>query len=62
MATTQQNKHLEYLIEQKVIELYGDPDTGLKLKKSFLDKLRKSMRKNQKLTSHATVLKKYGLR
>ena len=56
----ERNKKLENLVEQKILEFFGDPDSGLELKKNFLANLRKSMRKSQKLTSHADVLKKYG--
>lgn len=49
MTTAQRNKNLEYLIEQKIVELYGDPDAGLTLKKSFVEKLRKSMRDSRKV-------------
>jgi len=62
MTTAERNKKLGNLIEQKILEFFGDPDSGLQLKKSFLMNLRKNMRKNQKLTSHADVLKRYGLR
>lgn len=66
MTTAQLNKKIENLVdqrvEQKILEFLGDPDEGLELKKSFVLKLRKSMRKKQKLTSHSEVLKKYGLR
>ena len=62
MTTAERNKKLGHLVEQKILEFFGDPDAGLELKKGFLVNLRKNMRKNQKLTSHADVLKKYGLR
>ena len=62
MTTKELDKKLEFLIEQKIIELYGDPDAGLELKESFVAELRKRMKKKQKLTPHAAVLKKYGLR
>ena len=62
MTTAQRDTKLENLVEQKILEFLGDPDSGLELKKDFLSNLRKSMRKGQKLTSHAAVLKKYGLR
>lgn len=61
MTTAERNKQLGNLIEQKILEFFGDPDAGLELKKSFVIKLRKIMRSNQKFTSHAEVLKKYGL-
>ncbi|MEK7567370.1 MAG: hypothetical protein AAB513_00405 [Patescibacteria group bacterium] len=62
MATAQHNKKIGDIVEQKILEFFGDPDAGLTLKKSFVLKLRKSMRGNQKFTSHVDVLKKYGLR
>lgn len=62
MTTAERDKKLENLVEQKILEFFGDPDAGLELKKNFLSNLRKSRRKNKKLTSHADVLKKYGLR
>jgi len=61
MATVANKKNLENLVEQKILEFFGDPDSGLALKKSFLTMLNKRMRKTQKLTSHSAVLKKYGL-
>ena len=60
--TSAERKDLENLIEQKMLEFFGDPDSGLELKKGFLTHLRKNMRGNQKLTPHAAVLKKYGIR
>jgi len=62
VATVEHNKKLENLVEQKILEFFGDPDSGLTLKKSFLTMLGKRMRKNQKFTSHTAVLKKYGFR
>ena len=62
MTTAQRNKKLGNLVEQKILEFFGDPDSGLELKKSFVDRLHKNMRTKQKLTSHSAVLKKYGLR
>ena len=62
MTAAQRNKKLGDLVEQKILEFFGDPDAGLELKKGFLNTLRKNVGKNQKLVSHAQVLKKYGLR
>lgn len=63
MATKQQDKKLENLVEQKVLEFLGDPDSGLALKKNLLAKLRKNMaQKNRRFTPHASVLKRYGVR
>ena len=62
MASLKQKKMLGNLVEQKILEFFGDPDAGLELKRSFLLKLRKNMRqKVRTLTSHADVVKKYGL-
>lgn len=60
--TTAQRKTLENLIEQKILELYGDPDAGLELKESFVAELRQRARKKQKTVPLSAVLKKYGLR
>ena len=62
MTTAERDKKLGDLVEQKILEFLGDTDSGLELKKGFLTNLRNRMGKSQKLTSHATVLKKYGLR
>lgn len=63
MTTTQLNKKIGDIVEQKLLEFFGDPDAGLEVRKSFLADLQKSMKKkNRKLTSHTEVLKKYGIR
>ena len=63
MTTREREKKLGDLVEQKTLEFLGDPDSGLELKKGVLARIRKNMQqKNRKLTSHADVLKKYGLR
>lgn len=62
MTAAERNKKLENLVEQKIFEFLGDPDSGLELKKSFVVELRKRMRKNQKFTPLSVVAKKYGLR
>ena len=56
------NKELGHLVEQKILEFFGDPDSGLSLKKSFSTMLAKRMKKAQKLTPNSAVLKRYGLR
>ena len=61
--TTVERKELENLIEQKILEFLGDPDSGLELRKPILAKLKKTIaQKGRRLVSHAEVLKKYGLR
>ena len=62
MAISQSDKHLEHVIEQKIIELYGDPDEGLGLKDGFVKELRRRMAKKQRTVPLSQVLKKYGLR
>ena len=56
------NKQLDNLIEQKILEFLGDPDSGLSLNRNLLVTLRRNSQRKQKLTSHSSVLKKYGLR
>ncbi|HEY4501481.1 MAG TPA: hypothetical protein VJJ20_00205 [Candidatus Paceibacterota bacterium] len=63
MTAKEQEQKLGALVEQKILEFLGDPDSGLELKKNFIVRLQKNMRqKNRKLASHADVLKKYGFR
>ena len=62
MTTAQRDKKLENLIERKILEFLGDPDSGLELKKSFVTELRKRLKKKQKLTPLSEVVRKYGLR
>lgn len=66
MTTAQLNKRIENIVdrrvEQKLLEFLGDPDEGREVKKSLITRLQKQMKeKNRKLTSHADVLKMYGL-
>ncbi len=51
---------LEELIEQKLIEIIGDPDSGLHLEKGFKEKLERRLRNIPKKVSHDEVLKKFG--
>jgi len=51
---------LEELIEQKLIEIIGDPDSGLHLKKSFKEKLERRLSKVPRKVSHDEVLKRFG--
>ncbi len=60
--TAAQRKHLETLVEQKILEFFGDPDSGLKLKKSVATTLRTRLQKRQRLISHTEVMKRYGVR
>jgi len=51
---------LEYLIEQKILEMLGDPDSGLEVMEEFEKKLRKRLGKPSKRIPHEEVLKKFG--
>ncbi|OGG48278.1 hypothetical protein A2761_03040 [Candidatus Kaiserbacteria bacterium RIFCSPHIGHO2_01_FULL_51_33] len=62
MTIAERDKKLEHLIEQKILEFFGDPDAGLELKKSFATELRKRLKKKQKLTPLSEIVRKYGLR
>ena len=60
--TSKEKQELELLIEHKIEEYLGDPDTGLELRPEFVAQLRKRMKSKQKLTPMSAVAKKYGLR
>ena len=62
MATTGRNKKLENLVEQKILEFFGDPDKGFELKSEFVAKLKSRLKGKQKTFSLSAVAKKYGLR
>ena len=62
MTTAEKDQHIGNLVEQKILEFFGDPDAGLTLKKSFASKLRKRLGTSQKLISNTGVAKKYGIR
>ncbi len=49
---------LEHLIEQKVLEIVGDPDSGLELKDDFREELKRRMRRPARRISHEEVLKR----
>jgi len=51
---------LEHFIEQKLLEILGDPDSGLKLKEEFRKKLEERLRRPSKRISHKEVLKKFA--
>jgi len=51
---------LEYVIEQKVLEILGDPDAGLELGNEFKEELRNRLKNSSKRTSHEEVLKRFG--
>ena len=51
---------LEFLIEQKVLELLGDPDAGLELREEFKEELERRLRGPDRKLSHEEVLKRFG--
>jgi len=50
---------LEYLIEQKILEVLGDPDYGLELREEFKEKLKERLRSSSKKVSHKEVIKRF---
>ncbi len=51
---------LEQLIEYKLIEILGDPDSGLQLKEKFKAKLEQRLKKPSMRTPHEEVLKRFA--
>ena len=51
---------LEYLIEQKVLEILGDPDSGLELRDEFKGELRERLKSSSKRISHDEAIKRVG--
>jgi hypothetical protein len=51
---------LEYLIEQKIIELLGDPDSGLELKEEFKQELKRRLENPLRRIPHHEVVKRIG--
>jgi hypothetical protein len=51
---------LEYLIEQKVLEILGDTDSGLELKDEFKEELRERLKNSSRRISHEEVIKRVG--
>ena len=62
MAKTQSmtTQDLEQFIEHKVLEMIGDPDSGLQLRKEFKATLQERLKKSSKRISHKEVLKKFA--
>jgi len=53
-------EELELLIEQKVMEMLGDPDSGLELKEEFKVELRQRLAGRYRKTPQEEVLKRFG--
>ena len=51
---------LEYLIEQKVLELLGDPDSGLELRQEFKEELSQRLRSPQQRIPHQEAIRRFG--
>ncbi|HOO56544.1 MAG TPA: hypothetical protein PLN69_06960 [bacterium] len=51
---------LENLIEQKIVEVFDDPDAGLELREDFKEKLTKRLSSNSRRMSHSEAVKKLG--
>ena len=51
---------LEQLIENKLLEILGDPDSGLQLKKEFKAKLKQRLKNPSQRISHQEVLKRFA--
>ncbi len=51
---------IEQLIEQKLQEIVGDPDSGLHLKKEFRAKLEQRLKKPSKKLRHDEVIKRFA--
>lgn len=59
-AKTMTADDIEQLVEQKLLEIIGDPDSGLHLKKEFKVKLEQRLKKPSKRISHEEVLKRFA--
>ena len=53
-------EELNELIEQKILEIIGDPDYGLELRDEFKEEIIKRLKKKTKRISHDEVVKKFG--
>lgn len=51
---------LENLIEQKILEILGDPDASLYLKGEFKQELKERIAKRVKRIPHKEVMKRFG--
>jgi hypothetical protein len=59
-TSTLTKEEIEMLVEQKVMELLGDPDSGLPLKEAFKKRLRKRIKNLLHTTPHREIVKKYA--
>ena len=51
---------LELLIEQKILEFFGDPDSGLELKQELKEELKRRLKVTSKRIPHEEATKIVG--
>ena len=51
---------LEHLIEQKILEVLGDPDSGLELKEEFRRELKRRLENPSSRIPHHEVVSRIG--
>jgi len=51
---------IEHLIENKVLEMLGDPDSGLQLKKEFKARLEQRLKKPSRRISHEEAMRRFA--
>ena len=50
---------IEQIVENKLLEFLGDPDSGLKLKPEFKSKLKERLKNTSKNISHKELIKRF---
>jgi len=53
-------EEIEQIVEHKLLEIIGDPDSGLHLKKAFKKKLEQRLKKPSKRIPHEKVMKRFA--
>jgi len=53
-------EELEFLIEQKILEILGDPDSGLELREEFKEELKERLKSSSSRVSQEEVVKRFG--
>lgn len=51
---------IEQIVEHKLLEIIGDPDSGLHLKKEFKTKLEQRLKEPSKRIPHEEVMKRFA--
>ena len=51
---------LEHLIEQKILEVLGAPDSGLELREDFKEELRRRLQDPSRRLRHEEVVERLG--